>query len=568
MTHQLNDESPAAPLRVVIFTAGDESFVLPLVARLERERDISVAAVVFERLRRKTSRRLRRFLRQHGMRGLVAKGLSAATGPIRRASPVRWLDRLAHPLQPSASRRFEELCAAKRIPVHYVPNLHRKSSLELLRGIAPDVGIVFGTRILKEKLFGIPRLGSINIHSRKVPEFRGGGPIGFHEMLVGETEIGITIHQVSAGLDTGNIWATATLGIDERDTPESLAIKVQMFGRDLFVEALGRIARGDPSKPQSELPGKPGLYKSPGHPERRDFRRRFDKRYGPSRPSGLAALGRKALAAAYLYCGYVQWRNVRRRKAGRVPGVIVNFHRVADNRSDHWMTMGTLEFDRYLAHVERFYRVVSIGEMRRVLASGTNSEHLVAFTFDDGYAECGVCAAAALDNRGMTAGFYVCTDFLEADGELDHDAAQGIQGLRKMDSGEVRRLAERGFEIGSHTESHVDFRTASPEQIHQEIDRSKIKLEESIVGDVEGLSVPFGSLAHCGPEVFTVARQSGYRYVLSHFDGTNPPGRPIFHLRRVRPPLQGVIQLHAAIEGWRGLRGLFSRTPGIAIDSE
>lgn len=547
-------------LSVAIFTGGDEAFVAPLVERLEREEGIRVVAVFFERRRRSFRARRRRFVRQHGVLALGAKAFRAAAEPLARLFRPRAPG-------PSARERLEAFCRDRSIAIERVPDFHAEATLVRLRGLAPDLGIVYGTRILKETFFSIPRLGSINIHSRKVPEYRGGGPIGFHEMLRGEREIGVTIHQVARDLDAGAVWARATIPIEERDTPESLSIKARAVGRDLFVEAIRAIARGDAPIPQEGL-GTAATFRSPDAAARRAFRRRFVDRYRPARRGGMALFGKKLLAAVYLHCGWVQLRNAWRRRTGRVPGVIVNFHRVADNRGEHWMTIGTAEFDRYLEVLESRYRVVSIEEMRRALERGENREPLVAITFDDGYAECATAAAAALENRGMTAAFYVCTGYLEGVEDLAHDADRGVEGLPKMGAGHLRSLVARGFEVGSHTVTHLDFRRAPVERIEEEIVESKRSIERVTGTPVHGLSVPFGSPAHCRPEAFDAARRAGYRYVLSHFDGATFPGEGTFHLRRVRPSLDRAILLRAAIEGWRGVRGIFAGSPqGIRPES-
>lgn len=538
---------------IAVYSGGAEDFVLPLVERLSREPVLTVRCVILERRALPFRARLRRFIRQHGVEGVFAKLGGAVSAPLRRLSPIRAMNRLAHPERPSAREEFDAFCARTGIAVHRVADFHAEDARGALQAASVDIGVVYGTRILKEAFFGIPRLGSINIHTRKVPEYRGGGPIGFHEMLRGEREIGITIHQVAAALDSGDIWARGTMPIEERDVPETLALKARAAGRELFVEALHRIARGERPLPQQ---GTPGLFKSPSAGERSAFRRRFASRYRPARPHGLALFGKKLLAAVYLYCGYVQIRNLRQRVRERVPITIVNFHRVADNHGEHWMTMGTAEFDRYVSFLKRWYRIVSIDDARRLLASGANREHVVAVTFDDGYEECAAAAGAVLENHRVPASFYVCSGFIDGVGDLAHDRAAGSLGLAKMGRRELKDLARRRFELGSHTVTHCDFRAADAATIEREVADSKLAIESASGAPVRGFSVPFGSRAHCRPEVFDAARRHGYEYVLSHFDGTNVPGEETFHLRRVRPSLDSRLLLHACVEGWRGVRGL------------
>ncbi|HMV08228.1 MAG TPA: phosphoribosylglycinamide formyltransferase [Cyclobacteriaceae bacterium] len=71
----------------------------------------------------------------------------------------------------------------------------------------------------------------INIHPALLPKFGGKGMYGkfVHEAVkaAGEAETGITIHEVNEHYDEGNIVFQATCGVDETDTPDSIALKVQ-----------------------------------------------------------------------------------------------------------------------------------------------------------------------------------------------------------------------------------------------------------------------------------------------------------------------------------------------------
>jgi peptidoglycan/xylan/chitin deacetylase (PgdA/CDA1 family) len=334
--------------------------------------------------------------------------------------------------------------------------------------------------------------------------------------------------------------SVAVLPIEPDDTPLSLGIKSRSICRDLLEDAI------------QPLP--PGTISRSGRAPIRSSRSR-------SRGMSLRSAGRALVAGAALSCGVVQARNVLRRRAKQTPGVIANFHRVADDGTGHWMTLSTHEFARYVRFMRDHYTVVSIAELRRRLATGENTEPLLAITFDDGYRECLDCVAPVLEELDCPASFYVCSQFLDADGDFEHDRSRGYVGLPKLRTAEVRRLHDLGFEIGSHGHSHMDFRSASVGEIETEVVESRDLLEAAIGDRVRGLAVPFGSRAHCRAEVFEAARRAGYEYVLSHFDGQNRPGADGFHLLRVRPNLEGLVMLRAAIEGWRGIGGLVAPAP-------
>jgi folate-dependent phosphoribosylglycinamide formyltransferase PurN len=85
-----------------------------------------------------------------------------------------------------------------------VPDFNSAACRARLRELAPDLGVVVGTRILGSDVFAIPRFGCINLHLGAAPEFRGSSP-GFYEMLQGVPEAGVTIHRVTDIVNGGNI---------------------------------------------------------------------------------------------------------------------------------------------------------------------------------------------------------------------------------------------------------------------------------------------------------------------------------------------------------------------------
>jgi len=88
-----------------------------------------------------------------------------------------------------------------------------ETAMDLLKKTNADLGILYGTNIIKESVFSIPRLGSINLHQGLAPIYRG-GPTVFWELFNGEKEIGITIHFVASKVDTGDIILQKTLPLE------------------------------------------------------------------------------------------------------------------------------------------------------------------------------------------------------------------------------------------------------------------------------------------------------------------------------------------------------------------
>ncbi|MDB5941455.1 MAG: methionyl-tRNA formyltransferase [Ramlibacter sp.] len=91
--------------------------------------------------------------------------------------------------------------------------------------------------ILPQWVLDQPRLGCLNIHASLLPRWRGAAPI--HRAIEsGDPETGVTIMQMDAGLDTGNMLLTERLTIEARETTASLHDKLAPLGGRLIVDAL------------------------------------------------------------------------------------------------------------------------------------------------------------------------------------------------------------------------------------------------------------------------------------------------------------------------------------------
>ncbi|MBY4597710.1 methionyl-tRNA formyltransferase [Ottowia caeni] len=89
----------------------------------------------------------------------------------------------------------------------------------------------------------LPWLGCLNIHASLLPRWRGAAPI--HRAIeAGDTETGVTIMQMDAGLDTGDMLLIEKLPITSRDTTGALHDKLAALGGRLIVEALELAACG------------------------------------------------------------------------------------------------------------------------------------------------------------------------------------------------------------------------------------------------------------------------------------------------------------------------------------
>ena len=115
---------------------------------------------------------------------------------------------------------------------------------QALRDAALDVLVVaaYGL-ILPQWVLDLPRLGCLNIHASLLPRWRGAAPI--HRAIeAGDAETGITIMQMDAGLDTGDMLMEERVAIAPDDTTATLHDRLAALGGRLIVEALEAAACG------------------------------------------------------------------------------------------------------------------------------------------------------------------------------------------------------------------------------------------------------------------------------------------------------------------------------------
>jgi methionyl-tRNA formyltransferase len=97
--------------------------------------------------------------------------------------------------------------------------------------------------ILRPEILAVPPRGMINVHASLLPRYRGAAPVQ-HAILRGETETGISIMQMEAGLDSGPVLHRVVTEIDPEETAGALAGRLAELGATGLVEALSLISGG------------------------------------------------------------------------------------------------------------------------------------------------------------------------------------------------------------------------------------------------------------------------------------------------------------------------------------
>lgn len=146
------------------------------------------------------------------------------------AKQGRGMQLVAAPVQHAAQ--------AAGIEVLTPESLKDDAVFEAFAALKPDLVIVVAYgMILPQRYLDTPRLGCWNIHASLLPRWRGAAPIQ-RAIMAGDSETGVAIMQMQAGLDTGPVLLEKRLPIENDDTAASLHDKLAHLGAAAIVAAL------------------------------------------------------------------------------------------------------------------------------------------------------------------------------------------------------------------------------------------------------------------------------------------------------------------------------------------
>lgn len=138
-------------------------------------------------------------------------------------------------LQPTP---VKQVALAHQFPLFQPEKARAPEFLQQLREIAPDLIVVaaYG-QLLPQALLDIPRFGCLNVHTSLLPRYRGAAPIQW-AIANGDTETGVTLMRMDAGLDTGPIVSTTTTPITAADNGQTLHDRLAELGAKLLLDTL------------------------------------------------------------------------------------------------------------------------------------------------------------------------------------------------------------------------------------------------------------------------------------------------------------------------------------------
>lgn len=168
---------------------------------------------------------------------IVAGVVTAPDKPAGRGQKIR----------KSAVKKYAEKQGLK---ILQPTNLKSDTFQEELKTISPDVAVVVAFRMLPEKVWAFPPLGTFNLHASLLPDYRGAAPINW-AIINGEKKSGVTTFFLNHQIDTGKIIAQKEVEITTEDTAGSLHDKLMEKGAELVLHTLTLIDE-EKIKPQKQ----------------------------------------------------------------------------------------------------------------------------------------------------------------------------------------------------------------------------------------------------------------------------------------------------------------------------
>ena len=138
----------------------------------------------------------------------------------------------------------KQLAIQHGLPLLQPTTLKTEEAQQAIAALDADVMVVaaYGL-ILPKAVLTLPRNGCLNIHASLLPRWRGAAPIQ-RAILAGDAETGITVMQMDAGLDTGDMLLKKHCCITPQDTAQTLHDKLAELGAQAITEALKKMQSG------------------------------------------------------------------------------------------------------------------------------------------------------------------------------------------------------------------------------------------------------------------------------------------------------------------------------------
>jgi peptidoglycan/xylan/chitin deacetylase (PgdA/CDA1 family) len=203
---------------------------------------------------------------------------------------------------------------------------------------------------------------------------------------------------------------------------------------------------------------------------------------------------------------------------GGVP--VLNYHGVSDHIQNPLM-LHVKEFDKQIAYLHREgYHTITPQQLLAHLKTGAPlPSKPILITFDDGYRNVYENACPILKKYGMTATFFIITDFVGKN-----------QWYKYLTWNQINEMHKEGFTIGSHTVNHLPLNTLPDKEAMTELTKSKAALERHLGVPIEYFAYPGGAY---NQKVIAMLKKAGYKAAFTVHFGLAEKGENPYTLDRI-----------------------------------
>lgn len=198
------------------------------------------------------------FYTRSGLGDQLEAGLRefGAVGTARRYLDARMKTRTSGPAAGGESALAQALgtlgawADERGVPVRRFRRISDPELISSLRAFAPELAILAGADIVPAELLEVPRAGTLNPHYGLLPRYRG---MNVAEWSVyNDDPVGVSVHLVDPGIDTGDILGRAAIAVKGSDTLETIRANQQRLSAELLLEAAGQAGGGWPERRAQE----------------------------------------------------------------------------------------------------------------------------------------------------------------------------------------------------------------------------------------------------------------------------------------------------------------------------
>ena len=176
----------------------------------------------------------------------IVESASRNYNPVIRASCMEKLKTIYHRLCGIDS--LEQFAKRQHVPYVMLDKTNHEQVAEVVRKWQPDLIVVYSmSQLLRQSIFSIPRLGTINVHPSKLPAYRGPNPTlwMYYDM---ELNPGVTVHYIDEWEDTGDIIKQGTFAMTLGMSMEKRQVKEHELALRLLAEAIEQL-KSNTAKP-------------------------------------------------------------------------------------------------------------------------------------------------------------------------------------------------------------------------------------------------------------------------------------------------------------------------------